>query len=797
MRSLCLLVLVVVACVPARAAGRAWDDYRATMWIDNLPEDAAKAKLYFQRLREMGCNAGMCYPGRDPQPYADNDFPFYVENLTLGLYIKGDRGWDQAHGGYSQTRDKKHFLRHPCLNDPDYRRQQRERVRELVERYRPFEPWAYCIRDEPSVTTSANPFDFDLGPICMAKFREWLKGQYESLEALNEQWETDFGDWDEVVPLTTDEMKARERQGSENYSSWCDHRTFMDITFAEAVDEFRRYVHEFDPDGIAGLEGLQMPHAFGGYDLWRLSQVQDWMEPYDIGNSREIFRSFAPDKPIVSTTFRADARKLSRKLWNLLLHGDRGTIVWHGRDTIDTGQPDLPLTQYAQDLSGPFKELTGGIGMLLINAERQTDPIAIHYSQPSIQVDWMLETRVDGATWIRRFSSWEASHNEKAMVRNSVCKAIEDLGLQYEFIASPQIEQGELQAKGYRLLFLLRSLALSEKEAEAIRQFVQEGGIVVADGMCGLFDEHGRRLEGGRLDDLFGIRQGKIILGSQPLAGDGPPLPVLKNEVEVAGRFGARPYLIEREVGKGRAIFLNLDLSHYEKMRLHPPQGKPVRELFAGWTENAGLEGPYLLQGEEADRPAVGIEVHRFKSGDITYVALMRNPQQNGRAERLKPDEENVSLEWPLPLSFSFQQNPQQKLFIYDVRNGRKSSHPGGRFTSMSLTLEPWSPVILALAPYEVTAVNLDAPPSVERGGAADLRLSLQTRRRAGTHVLRLSVRHPDGSEDAVKSTNLLAQGGRAVCSVSFAPDDPTGRWQFSVRDVMSGKLANATIGVK
>ena len=113
MRLLCLTALIALVCTPVRAA-RAWDDYQATMWIDNLPNEPAKAKLYFQRLREMGCNAGMCYPGNDPQPYADSDFPFYVENLTLGLYIKGDRGWDQAHGGYSQSRDKKHFLRDPA-----------------------------------------------------------------------------------------------------------------------------------------------------------------------------------------------------------------------------------------------------------------------------------------------------------------------------------------------------------------------------------------------------------------------------------------------------------------------------------------------------------------------------------------------------------------------------------------------------------------------------------------------------------------------------------------------------------
>jgi len=790
MRLLSVLALTVALSAPARAA-RPWDDYRAIMWIDNLPQDPAQAKLYFERLREMGCNAGMCYPGSDPQPYAASSFPFYVENLTQGLFIKGDRGWDQAWQGYSQTRDKRYFVRNPCLNDPQYRQQQRQRVQELVNRYRPFGPFAYCIRDEPSVTTSANPFDFDLGPLCLAKFREWLRGQYATLEALNAEWETSFRSWDEVAPLTSDETKAREKQGSENYSPWCDHRTFMDITFAETVNEFRNYIHEFDPEGLAGLEGLQMPHAFGGHDLWRLSQVQDWLEPYDIGNSREVFGSFAPDKPIVSTTFQADGRKLSRKLWQLLLHGDRGTIVWHGEDTLDAKQPNLPLTQYAQDLSGPFQELTSGIGMLLINAQRQADPIALHYSQPSIQVDWMLETRVDGATWIRRFSSYEASHNEMAMVRNSVCKAIEDLGLQGQFVSSQQIEQGALQAKGYRLLFLLRSLALSEKEAQAVRQFAEGGGIVVADGMCGLFDEHGKRLQGGRLDDLFGIRQGKIILGSAPVQGaEAPPLPVLKSEVEV-GRFGAAPYLVERQVGKGRAVFLNLDLSLYEKLRLHPPQSEPVLALFARWMEQAGLKAPYLLIDNQTGKPAVGVEVHRFRSGDITYVALMRNPQQDGRAERLNPDEENVGLEWPLQVRLVCEQGAQGTW--YPIRHAPAGADP----TQVAIELDPWSPIILALAPYKVTGISLDAPRSVSRGQAADLRIMVQADRQAGRHVLHLSAQTFGGFPSATATANILVEGGRAVYGLRLPPEGRWDRWLVSARDVMSGTTATATIEVR
>src|SRR5207245_405896 len=86
-----------------------------------------------------------------------------------------------------------------------------------------------------------------------------------------------------------------------NFSPWADFRTYMDVSLARALDNLRQAAREIDPHTPVGIEGTQMPHAFGGYDLRRLARVLDWVEPYDIGNAREIFGSFMPGKPIVTT----------------------------------------------------------------------------------------------------------------------------------------------------------------------------------------------------------------------------------------------------------------------------------------------------------------------------------------------------------------------------------------------------------------------------------------------------------------------------------------------------------------
>src|SRR4029453_16055060 len=186
-------------------------------------------------------------------------------------------------------------------------------------------------------------------------------------DQLNAKWETEFRSWDEVKPFTTDQIKnrmsgavgagkngagfprgkpdwqalqkvlfdpktAQANPATWNFAPWCDHRTYMDLYLARALGRLRDDLREIDPRTPGGIEGTQMPSAFGGYDLWLLSQALDWIEPYDIGNAREIFGSFMPGKPILTTVFEKDTDHAQRRLWHLLLEGDRGCIIWWSED---------------------------------------------------------------------------------------------------------------------------------------------------------------------------------------------------------------------------------------------------------------------------------------------------------------------------------------------------------------------------------------------------------------------------------------------------------------------------------
>jgi len=678
---------------------RPWDEYHATMWVgDSAYKDRAKIPLFFQRLKEMGVDTAMAHGQADAGPLVENHFPYYVENMVnRGLCLKWNSkvsDWDKFVTAWAKEgRQESALVRDYCFDDPEWRRWGREEMQQLARKHRDYQPLAYDIRDELSTTISANPFDYDFHPLALAGFRDWLKTQYADLAALNGAWETRFGSWNEVRPFTTDQIKNRMASGDAiprgkpdwaevakvtfepaearklptrwNLSPWADFRTYMDLSLARALGDFRQAAQEVDPRTPVGIEGTQMPHAFGGYDLWRLSQVLDWVEPYDIGNAREIFGSFMPGKTLVTTVFEKETRSVSRRLWHLLLEGDRGCIIWWSEDCIDWKSPDYQLTPKARALAPVLKELASPLAKLFLKAQRETDPVFIHYSQPSIQVDWLVESTVDGSTWLRRFSSFEADHNRMARTRNGWVKAFQDLGFTPQFISAEQIEQGKLPAGGPCALILANSRALSDREASRIRELATGAtgkggaGMVFREGLPGTFDEHGR------------------LRAKSPLEDFGAPS---DSEVQAFGKAGAS----STAPGGG---------GQYSLDRL-----KGNLEWLTWLSGQLGSLRPPVTVGSETRT-----QIHRYRLGGHRLLAFERNINYQ-MSEDLKQAGGNESLEKGVDIEAKL----DAPAHVYDLR-ARKYL---GLVDNFRFTLDPWRPSLFAVAREKI-----QGDPVVELGG--------------------------------------------------------------------------------
>ncbi len=686
-----IVVLLPTATLRAgdAAALRPWNDYRVIMWVgDSAAKQPARLPLFFQRLREMGVDTAMVYGGGSPQALVENHFPYYVENIVnRGLCLKWNSrvaDWDKFVTGWVQGgRPESALAREYSLDDPRWLTWAQGEMRAAARRHAAHQPLAYNIRDELSVTISANPFDYDFSPAALAGFRVWLKTRYAGLAALNAEWQTQFAAWDNVTPFTTDEIKNRMASGDArprgqpdwqaleqlkfnpatarasptrwNFSPWCDFRTYMDLSLARTLDSLRRAAHAVDPATPVGIEGTQMPSAWGGYDLWRLARSLDWIEPYDIGNAREILGSFMPGKPILTTVFEQETNAARRRLWHLLLEGDRGCLIWWSEDCIDWKSGDYALTPKARALAPVLKELHSPLARLFLRARREYDPIAIHYSQPSIQADWLLESTVDGSTWLRRFSSFEADHNRQARVRNAWLKALQDLGYSPRFVSDEEIAAGGLRKGGFRTLVLPDSLALSAAESEQIRAFLfatpgKASRVVLCDGSPGWFDEHGRFQPQNRLQDLF-----------------------------PAAASDERSYGRTREA---RTISRKGDISDYVRDRA------TVRPDLA-WAQWIG-EQLASLPPAVAVPLAARVRVHRYTVGSARLLAFERGVDYH-MSEELKQAGGNQALEKPVEIEARL----ATPAFVYDLWTDAYL----GYTNRLRFTLDPWRPALFTLLP--------------------------------------------------------------------------------------------------
>jgi hypothetical protein len=668
------------------------------MWVgDTAYQHPENLPVFFRRLREMGITAAMVYGERDPQALLDNHFPYYVENMVnRGLCLKFNssvRDWDKTVTDWARNgRPESALVRDYCLDDPTWLESAQKTVQNIVRRNEPHRPLAYDIRDELSTTISANPFDYDFNPIALEHFRAWLKTQYLDLSALNAEWETRFNSWDEVRPFTTDQIKNRmvtgdalphgqpdwgevqhvrfdPRQAEEhptrwNFSPWADFRTYMDVSLARALGKLRQAAGAIDPSTPVGIEGTQMPHAFGGSDLWRLSQVLDWVEPYDIGCARALFGSFMPDKPILTTVFESETHQAQRRLWHLLLEGDRGCLVWWSEDSVDWKSPALELTLKAKSLAPVLREMTSPLSHLFMLARREYDPVFIHYSQPSIQVDWLLESTVDGSTWLRRFSSFEAEHNQMAKTRAAWLKALQDLGYNPQFISSAQLEAGQLNTMGNAVVVFPGSWALSEKEAAALESYLDEAMSktrsreVLAEEPIGIFDGHGKLLRTSRLENA--LPGASTNLGCLAV---GPNRPISTTSSE------SRGYLASRLRNAAKSSWLD-------------------------WVK-AQLK---VVTPDVTVPTGTHTRIHRFLVKRGRLVAFERNIDYQ-MSEDLKQAGGNQSLETPVQIEAVL----RTPTHVYDLRGGTYL----GLTDRIHFTLDPWQPSLFALLTEKIPTQSI------------------------------------------------------------------------------------------
>jgi hypothetical protein len=431
-----------------------------------------------------------------------------------------------------------------------------------------------------------------------------------------------------------------------DFSPFLERMAYNDSLWANFLGRLVEAANEADPDTPCGIVGAQAPNLWGGYDYAKLMKKVQFIEAYNLGSASAIARSFNPQNalPIVTTHFHSDERGTADDIWQAwyyFAHGNRGMIGW-----VEKWFDDKTPRPWLREFAPTLKELGGVQGPKLVGAQWLHDGVAIYYSHPSIQVSWILDSEAHGKTWVNRNGDHRLGTSH--LVRQAWLALLADSGLQANFLSYDQValhgiplassltprpgqspglrmpgsssEDTESEG-GYSVLILPACYALSDIEAKRITEFAEAGGTVIADFACGLFDQHGKGRTRGALDFLFAVPHegretrasffgGKLWVETDQDAGfyykkyrelfDTIPCRLEDGYAVAERQLGTH---LVRQVGEGRAVYLNLSPQRYLQYRQEGTATDAHREVFLRHLRRAGVRPRVTLVGPDDKRP--------------------------------------------------------------------------------------------------------------------------------------------------------------------------------------------------
>lgn len=623
--------------------------------------------------------------------------------------------------------------------------------------------------------------EFDYHPDNLARFREWLKGQYSSLGDLNAEWQTKFKAWDDVMPVKGSEVKSS--GNSSNLASWFDFRKYMTTVWTQYVKRPYDAARSVNPRAAVGHEGVYNPSIKVGSDPWSFipyvrvtARYNSMLEEWYLARDPEVIHGQyggygGLDKITSGGRFFP---------WRSLFHGGHWVFYYMLWDQAQPYQmifdfDGSPHGAYPVVAKEEWADIKSGIGKLFIETRFTDDGIALPYSLASLYCADLLG--------VKHFNDLR---NHKTIVQ--------EMGFQHTSLSGEQIAAGDLGRRGIKLLLLPSTICLSEAEIKGIGDFVEKGGVVVANYGAGVRDGHGATRKQNPLDGLFGIQRVASTneSNSLPLAftADAPEALKGAKPVMMQGEPGLRAdkgkawaffndgtaAMIANVRGKGRTLYMNVDINEYGASKAAGVAGevivetrgaeeyvRTVQNVFAEIYRLAGIER--RLTVSDAGVPTSSGETFYYadQSGQALYCGVMID----------------VPEKRPMEVRFA------RKAHIYDVRDGKYH----GLTDSFTDEFLPGRVQVYAALPYQVKSLDVSvSAASFKPGDEVAARANVVAEGATPLmHVFRFEVLDPAGKLRPEYGANLRADNGKLDRKFPLALNDPAGKWKIRVTDIASG----------
>lgn len=740
--------------------------------LQSIPEYYIKPMVEAAKTMGFGsiCEGTAWRLGESSKFYAKENLRIAPININR-VYLK-DAVAIKMNRLYKDTGDTKYLTRSPCFNDQVYRDAIKEKLRKVAKIVQKYGSTVFMLGDEMSLTTEGGelPIDICFSNQCLHSFRQSLKKRYNSLANLNGAWYSSFKKWEDVVPST-----LQESEKSGKWASWMDHRQQMDTVYAGYFKLASDAIREINPRGMVGESGIHDKlSVYGGYDWSKRMKAEKVALFYGTGT---LPMSFADRHKFVfsswSLGYSAKIEKNKFTLWRALLRGQNMISYFYICYTVN---PDMRLSYYGKGMKEPMLEVANGIGDALVRSDKVTSPIAILASQRSLLI-----------SFIKKNQGVIDTYRLYRVNTRMWTDLIMGYGYTPYFIDQTQLSANELEKRGCKALILPMTYSLTKNDAEEIRQFVKNGGMVIADACTATYDENGNKLEKGMLDDLFNITRNKSHLKSvmtkYDFRDEVVSAGIIETGVEMKGKVLARSKAGEKDdffgsisfensgndqtmtknsYGKGIAYYLGAT-----RLKLSSEKGCMITTLL----EDAGIKPSMEITSTKG---LVTSENGSFASGEIKYYGIILDKKQAILKNTIEFDSSGC---------------------IYEVRSGLKLGEgnkvviPQKPQGAKLFAVLPRPPLLYAyIPPLTDTTLNYtidDGVPSMPgtcQGRAIEVQLKSNIK---GKYPLRITVRAPSGKVSNALSRNAFAP---SIIKIPFALNDETGVWQIEIQDVITKK---------
>lgn len=489
------------------------------------------------------------------------------------------------------------------------------------------------------------------------RFRGWLQAKYKTLNALNAAWYRQFTSWDQVSPPRFSTILS--------YADYLDWRAFIDDKLAEdlhtrvvairSADPSHPITSHADDPGIF----LSPTDGYGNPDDWKMSKAADffgtsiypnmshmwpdWMLASGLDFIRSAGHSYCKGFWIgelqagqgvsgMRIAQPVTAQNETFWLWQVISHGAREVAVyaWYPMSSgYESGGYGLV------NLDGSITDRAKAAGT--VARVVQQNAADINRARPAAAHVAILYDRLSYMVGGTEPTTSKLGHAERDSLYG-VYRAFWQKQIPVDFLNAPTLTSADLRP--YKIVFLPYPVMLSKRVADAVKEYVAQGGTAVAEARLAWNDARGYAspvIPGFGLDKVFGAREASIHPEAEPHLILQPPtnLPGLKSGDSIDGaafaedlqpysgasilaRFSSgQPAIVENSFGRGKAIltgsFVGLAYQH--------TQDALTGEFLRSLATIAGVVPQVHISGAGTSQ----VEVRRLTSANDQFLFVFNH----------------------------------------------------------------------------------------------------------------------------------------------------------------------------